>query len=456
MDDLILADLAVDLHGSVIAPEHAEYEASRSVWNGMIDRRPAAVVLCEDAADAVAVVRFARSHDLGVCVRSAGHHVAGSAVRDGGLVIDVSPMNAVETDPSTGRVRAQGGARIADVDRSSQEHGLAVPLGVVSETGVAGLTLAGGYGWMRRKHGLSCDNVVGAELVTADGDLLHVTADEHPDLFWALRGGGWDLGVVTALEYQAHPVGPDVFLPFLTFPLDEGPTVLANLREFARSAPPEFGLLAVCWTFPDGDPFPEELWGQHFVGVAGPYVGDVEEGRRVCAPLWELGTVLTDFTDVVTWVQAQQFFDEDYPRGRRYYWKSAHLDDLDPDVTTVLCDLAAGRPSALTSLDIWINGGAIADVAEGATPVGNRTAPFMIGIESNWDDPVDDAANIAWTREATAALRPHARGGAYLNFDDLADPETLALTHGANARRLAEVKRRYDPTNLFRSHLVAG
>lgn len=452
MDKEALLRLAAGVRGTVIAAGEAGYDSAREVWNGTIDTRPALVVSCLGTDDVVEVVSFARTHGFGVSVRSGGHHVAGSAVIEGGLVIDVSAMRGVEVDASTRRVRVEGGAQIGDVDRASQVHGLAVPLGVVSETGVAGLTLAGGYGWMRREHGLSCDNVTAAVIVTAEGQVLHVSATEHPDLFWALRGGGWDLGVVTSLEYQAHPVGPEVYLPFLTFPLNEGTKVLANLREFAGSAPRGFGSIAVCWTFPAAEPFPEDLWGEPFVGIAGPYVGDVEEGRRVCAPLSGLGTVLTDFSSVVPWVAAQQLFDEDYPRGRRYYWKSAHLHDLTPEVASTLVDLAARRPSALTSLDVWINGGAIADPPEDATPVGNRTAPYLVGIEANWEDPADDSANIAWARQAAAELKPFASAGSYLNFDDLGDPEAARLSHGSNYDRLVEVKRTYDPTNLFRSH----
>ncbi len=446
-----LVRLASHISGSLVSAGDDGYDAARSVWNGAIDKAPALVVSCVGTADVVEAVNFARSHSLGVSVRSGGHHVAGSAVLDGGLVIDVSQLRGVEVDPATGRVRAEGGAQIGDLDRTTQSHGLAVPLGVVSETGVAGLTLAGGYGWMRRKHGLSCDNVVAADLVTADGRELRVSAEQHPELFWALRGGGWDLGVVTALEYQAHPVGPDVYLPFLTYPLSEGPQVLANLREFAHAAPRGFGSLAVCWTFPEADVFPEELWGQPFLGIAGPYIGDVDEGQRVCAPLRDLGTVLTDLGGVVPWVEAQQLFDEDYPRGRRYYWKSSHLNDLSAEVAATLVDQAARRPSPLTSLDIWINGGAIADVPAEASPVGNRTAPFMIGIEANWDDPAGDRANIAWARETATALSPYSTVGAYPNFDDLSDPDAARRAHGANYDRLLAVKRTYDPENLFRS-----
>ena len=427
------------------------YDAARRVWNGAIDKHPEVVVSCLGVDDVIEAVGYARAHDLGVAVRSGGHHVAGSSVLEGGMVIDVSALREVEVDADARRVGVAGGAQLGDVDAATQQHGLAVPLGVVSETGVAGLALAGGYGWMRRKHGLSCDNVVSADIVTADGHALHVDADEHPGLFWALRGGGWDLGVVTALEFQAHPVGPEVYLPFVTYPLSEGLSVLGNLRDFALSAPREFGSIAVCWTYPRADAFPEELWGEQFIGIVGPYVGDAVEGERVCAPLLDLGTVLTDMSGVVPWVEAQRFFDEDYPRGRRYFWKSAYLDDLDADAASVLVDFAAHRPSPLTSLDLWINGGAIAGIASDATPIANRSAHFMVGIEANWDDPSQDDANTGWARDTAAALAPFARPGAYLNFDDLGDPMAVQLAHGTNHERLAAVKRRYDPTNLFRS-----
>ncbi len=448
--------LASVLRGSVVSATDAAYDESRRVWNGSIDRHPELIVNCADTLDVVEAVRYARGHDLGVSVRSGGHHVAGSAVIDAGLVIDLGGLRAVTVDAPTGRVHASGGALIGDVDRATQAYGLAVPLGLVSETGVTGLTLAGGYGWMRRKHGLSCDNVLAAEVVTADGQVLAVSGQEHPDLFWALRGGGWDLGVVTALDYQAHPVGPDVYLAFLTFPVAEAWQVLANLSELVRGAPRGFAPLAVFWTFPEADLFPAELWGQPFHGVVGPYVGDAAEGEQVSAPLRKLGTVLTDLSGVVPWVEAQKFFDEDYPRGRRYYWKSSHLAGLHPDAVNALIDSAASRPSPLTSLDVWLNGGAIADVPDGDSPVGNRSSPYMVGIEANWDDPAQDRANIDWARATSAALAPYASPGAYLNFDDLSDPETFRSAHGANFERLAGIKQTCDPTNLFRSRTTPG
>lgn len=454
MDTHELATLAARIRGAVTGPGDAGFAEARHVWNGAIDRTPALIVTCEGIDDVVDAVLFARTHDLGVSVRSGGHHVAGLSVLDGGLVIDLSAMRGVDVDPARRVVHAQGGAQIGDVDAATQPHALAVPLGVVSETGVAGLTLAGGYGWLRRKHGLSCDNVLGVDVVTADGRQIHADVDHHPDLFWALRGAGWDLGVVVGIDYQAHPVGPDVHLPFLTFPLEEGRAVLACLREFALTAPREFASIAVCWTFPAAEPFPPEVWGRDFIGVAGPYAGDPADGERVCAELRGLGTVLTDMGGVVPWVEAQRFFDDDYPRGRRYHWKSAHVHDLDAPTAEILVEMAARRPSPLTSLDVWINGGAIADVATDATPIADRQAPYMIGIEANWEDPLADAANVAWARATAERLRPHGTGGTYLNFDDLSDPDAAHHAHGANEERLADVKELYDPAQLFRSRTV--
>jgi hypothetical protein len=451
MNDEALIQFASSLRGSVTAPADDAYDDARKIWNGTVDRKPALIVSCKGVADVIEAVNFARENGLGVSVRSGGHHVAGAALIDAGMVVDLAQMRSVRVEPSSSRARCEGGALIGDVDRETQAFGLAVPLGVVSETGVAGLTLAGGYGWLRRKHGLSCDNLISADVVTADGRLLTASAEENTDLYWAIRGGGWDMGVVTSFEYKAYSLGPEVYLPFLTYPYSEGANVLRRLREFVASAPREVGALAVCWTFPEAEVFPRELWGQQFIGIAGPYAGPADEGERACQGLRELGTVLTDMSGIVPYVVAQQFFDEDYPKGRRYYWKSAHLKHLDDDAIRTLLDLAGRRPSPLTSLDIWINGGAIADVAPDATPVGHRDAPFMIGIESNWDGPAEDAANIAWAREAAKSLAPFSTGGSYLNFEDLDEAGAVQAAHGANFQRLVEVKRRYDPANLFRS-----
>jgi len=451
MNQDALVRFASTLRGSALDAENPEYERARRVWNGAIDRRPALIVSCVGVADVMDAVRFARAEGLGVSVRGGGHHVAGSSTIEGGLVVDLSLMRAVRVDPATARVRCEGGAQIGDLDREAQAFGLAVPLGVVSETGVAGLALAGGLGWQRRKQGLSCDNLVSADVVTADGRLVHASAEENGDLLWALRGGGWDMGVVVSFEFQAHPVGPEVFMTFVTYPRAEGRSVLQRFREYMKSAPPGAAPLAVCWTFPEADSFPRAVWGQPFVGVVGPYVGPVAEGERAQRPLQQLGTALTDMSGPQPWVAAQRFFDEDYPKGRRYYWRSTYLHELGDEAIDAILDLVDRRPSPLSSLDVWPLGGAIAGIGAAESPCGHRDAPFAIGIEANWDDPGGDEANIAWARAVSERMTPFSTGGSYMNFEDPDDRKATAASYGASLQRLLDVKKRYDPEGLFRS-----
>lgn len=449
-----LVQLASGLHGSVITAEDDQYDAARSVWNGTVDKHPKLIVSCEGSDDVVEAILYARRHELGVSVRNAGHHVAGLSVLEDGMVIDLSRMRTVEVDRATRLVRAAGGAQIGDVDAATQRYGLAVPLGVVSETGVTGLTLAGGYGWMRRKYGLSCDNVTSADVVTADGRRLRASLDENPELFWALCGGGWDLAVVTALEYEAHPVGPDVYLNFVVYDAAETEQVLANLREFAEKAPPELSPLAILMTLPSAEPFPEDLWGRSVAAIVAPFIGDLTRAEETSSPLTGFGSPLVDLSAVTPWVDVQRIFDEDFPRGMRYYWRATHLRDLGAEAGATLAELAANRPSSLSTVDVWVNGGAIMEVPVDGTPVATRSAPYMIGLESNWEDPGQDGANTTWTRAAAKSLEPYASGGAYLNFDDPSDPGTLHRAHGENSERLAEIKSEYDPANLFRSRGV--
>jgi hypothetical protein len=323
-------------------------------------------------------------------------------------------------------------------------------MGLFSETGIAGLTLAGGYGWQSRLRGLTCDNLIAAEVVTADGRLLKASAVENPDLFWALRGGGQNLGVVTSFEYQAHPMPPELFFLFVTYPLAEAKQVLTAVREYSQTAPREAGIIAVIWTFPASEPYPEEVWDQQFVAIVGPYIGDAAEGQRVLQPLRELGAPLFDISGPMPFGDIQHLFDEEYPKGRRYYWRSTYLKELGDGALAKLVDLGSRRASPLTSLDVWIGADtAVADVGIDATPIAHRDAPFMIGIESNWEDPANDAANIAWAREVFTTLAPHSTGGSYLNFEDPSDQSRVAAVYGPNYQRLMEIKRKYDPDNLF-------
>jgi FAD/FMN-containing dehydrogenase len=444
-----LTGLSARLTGKAIRPGDGDYDTARKIWNGTIDKQPGLIVRCGSVDDVIAAVNFARDEGLAVSVRGGGHHVAGGSLNDGGLVVDLSQMRGVNVDPGTQTARAEGGAQLQDLDTATLGHGLAVPTGVFSETGVAGLTLAGGYGWQTRSRGMTVDNLIGADVVTADGKLLHASAAENTDLFWALRGGGTNLGVVTAFEFRTHPMPPEVFFAFVAYPMDQAKQVLQKMREFNKTSPREVGVLAVIWTFPASEPYPEEVWRQPFVGFAGPYIGDAAEGERVLQPIREFGTPMLDFSGAMPFGDVQRAFDEEYPQGRRYYWRSTYLKELSDDAIDTLVDLGVKRPSPLTSLDLWILGGAVQDVGPTDTPIAHRQAPFMAGIESNWTDAADDAANIAWAREAHTRLTPFSTGGSYLNFEDLTDQNRVAAAYGANYERLMQIKRRYDPDNLF-------
>jgi len=446
-----VSGLAAQLRGKVISPTDAGYEEARKVWNGTIEKKPGLIVRCATVEDVIAAVNFARGQGLAVSVRGGGHHVAGGALNDDGLVIDLSELRGVSYDASTQTARAEGGAQLQDVDTATLAHGRAVPMGVFSETGIAGLTLGGGYGWQSASRGLTCDNLVAADVVTADGRLLKASESENPDLFWALRGGGTNLGVVTLFEYRTHPVPENLFICFVTYPLAQGKQVFDGLREFKKTSPREVGIISVIWTFPASEPYPEEVWNQQFVAVLGSYMGPAEAGERILQPLRQLATPLLDMSEVSTFATLQRLFDEEYPKGRRYYWRSSYLSDLSDEAIEKLVDLGARRPSPLSSLDLWVLGGAIAEVALADTPIVHRDAPYMVGIEANWDDPGQDAANIAWARGVFTTLAPYSTGGSYLNFEDSNDQDRVAAVYGANYQRLMEIKRKYDPDNLFGS-----
>jgi FAD/FMN-containing dehydrogenase len=452
MEHGALEELKSRIAGEALVPDDEGFAAALVIWNGMIAKQPAAIVRCKSVDDVVKAVSFAREQGLAVSVRGGGHHVAGSSLIDGGVVINLSQMRAVTVDPVSATVRAEGGARIAELDAATQAHGLAVPMGVVSETGVAGLTLGGGVGWMRRKHGMSCDNLIGADVVLSDGRLVRASATENADLFWALRGGGWDLGIVVALEYQAYPLGPEVWVSLVGYPWAEAKQVMQRFREFAVTAPEGFNALCVAWTVPEIDEFPRDAWGKPFILVVGPYAGSVEEGRQESRPLLSLGTVLGDGSGPMPYVEAQKvLFDEDYPTGDRYYWRSVYLRELSDPAIDVLLDLAAKRPSQRSSLDLWLLGGAIGRHAQDESAAGHRDAPWLIGIEANWSDPADDAANIAWAKEAGDVLQPFSTGGSYMNFEDPDDASATAASYGDALERLRAVKQKYDGANLFRS-----
>jgi FAD/FMN-containing dehydrogenase len=421
----------------------------------MIERRPEFIVRPVDTADVAAAIRFAAEQRLPLSVRGGGHNVAGTALCDGGVAIDLSRMRGVSVDPQKRTVTAEGGARLGDVDAETQKHNLAVPLGVVSRTGVAGLTLHGGLGFLSRKYGLSCDNLLAAEVVTADGRIVEADATRNTDLLWALRGGGGNFGVITSFEYQLHSVGPTVFQFLVMYPIARALEVFRFFREFMADAPEELMALGILWNSPEGDPIPEGKRDLPVVIMVGVHSGPIDVAERDVAPLRSIAEPLVDLSGPTPYIDAQRLFDPDYPDGRHYYWKSTYLDGLGDDVIESLVEHTRRRPSHISSLDVWALGGALRREPPGGSAFSNRSSPFLLGIEANWDDARKDEANIAWARELYADMRPFSTGGAYLNFPGFAEEgeDLLRKSFGKSYERLQSIKAKYDPENLFRANL---
>lgn len=438
------------LAGDLVTPGDDEYDDARQVWNGMIDKYPAAIARCTGTADVVAAVEFARDHDLFPAVRGGGHNVAGNATCDGGLVIDLSEMNGVHVDLHDQTARAEGGATLGDVDRETQLHGLATTLGVVSQTGIGGLTLSGGMGHLRREYGLACDNVRSADVVTADGEVRTASADADSDLLWALKGGGGNFGVVTSLEYDLHPVGPEVFALFVWYHGDDGVEVLRGFRDWAADAPREASVLPFTAHVPDIEEFPEDAWGEPAVVFLGCYDGTEDDATETFDSLRELADPIVDLSAEMAYTELQQMLDEDYPDGMHYYWKSVFLTDLTDEVIDQLIDHGLASPSKLSTVDIWQLGGAIADPDQDDTPFWHRDKPYLLNYEANWEDPTDDDENVTWVREGIEKARELAvAGGQYGNFPGF-NEDPAQMLFGDNYDRLTELKTRYDPDNLFR------
>lgn len=457
LDDETVLGFATSLHGGLVRPGDASYDDGRQLWNGMMDKRPVLVARCRGSADVIAAVNFARTHDLLMAVKGGGHGVAGRAVCDDGLLIDLSLMNGVRVDPASSTVRAQGGATLGDLDREAQVFGLAVPAGVVSTTGVGGLTLGGGTGWQMRKRGLTIDNLVSVDIVTADGQLRIASETENADLFWGLRGGGGNFGVVTSFEYRAYPVGPNVYLYCPWYPADAGATVLRAWRDFMSSAPEEFGAAFLWWSVPANPFFPEHHQGKAVVIPLIIYTGDVVDGARLVEPMRALGEPLIDLSGPIPWLAMQGLFDPFVPKeGLRYYWKSVYLNGLDEELIDHLVDVAATIPSKNTYHVILPFGGAMSRVPADATAFGRRDIPYVFEFDSMWPDAADDDRNLEWTRSAWQRTQEFSPGGLYLNFPGFGeDEETMVRSSvgDANYRRLVALKDKYDPTNLFRSNL---
>ena len=445
-------DLRAQIAGTVIEPGDTDYENARRVWNGMIDLRPALIARPRSASDVAHAIRVACAEGLSIAVRGGGHNVAGLAVVDGGLVIDLSARREVEVDPIRRTVRAAGGATWADVDAASQPFGLATPGGVVSETGIAGLTLGGGMGWLRRRYGLSADNLIGAEVVTADGSILWASETDRPDLLWGLRGGGGNFGVVTMFEFQLHPVGPEVAFANVMYPIENARKILEAHERFIEADSGAISSLAVLGHVPPVDDFAPALHGRPFIAILAVHAGDVETGMAALAPLRELAPPLVDMSAAMPFVDVQKVFDAEYPTGHRYYWKSARLERLGEATIDALVEAVERAPSAHSTIDLWLNGGAMAAVPADATAFGSRAVPYLLSPEANWDDAADDDANVDWARSVLAAAGTDRAAGSYLNFPGfLEEGDALVRSSfGTSYDRLALLKAEYDPDNVFR------
>jgi FAD/FMN-containing dehydrogenase len=436
--------------GTLILPGNPGYDEARSIWNGMIDRKPAVIVRCRTQGDVMHAVQYARENQLIVAIRGGGHNIAGHAVCDGGLMIDLSAMKEVRVDAPARRAYVQPGATLGDVDRATQAHGLATPTGINSTTGIAGLALGGGFGWLSRTLGLTSDNLVSARLVTAEAKCIQVSAASHADLFWALRGGGGNFGVVTEFKFAVHPVGPDVLSGLLVFPRAEAATVLRSYREFVATAPDELSVWLVMRQAPPLPFLPREVHGQNVLVLALCYIGAENNGQKFIAPLAKFGTVLGQHVGMQPFTAWQQAFDPLLTPGARNYWKSQNLRELKDGLLDTIVEFAGELPSPHCEIFIGQLGGQAARVAADATAFGNRDATFVMNVHGRWNSPAEDKAGIAWAREVYRRTLPFATGGAYSNFLTAEETDRVKSAFGANYTRLAQVKKTYDPGNFFR------
>lgn len=441
------------IKGPVFSAGDSRYEESRTVWNGMIDKHPALVVRCLGVADVIACVNFAREHDLLLCIKGGGHNIAGLATADGAMMLDMSLMRGVWVDPQQRVARAQAGCLLGDVDRETQLHGLAAVLGFVSLTGVTGLTLGGGFGYLTRRWGYTTDNVLAMELVTADGRLVRASRTENPDLFWGLCGGGGNFGVVTGIDYKLYPVGPEIVGGVVAWPAAEASKVLAFFRDLAASAPREMALVAMMRPAPPAPWLPKEMHGKPIVAMMACHSGKLEDAEKAVAPIKSFGKPIGDILVRRPYAQLQSLLDATQPKGRRYYWKSEYLAEIKPELTDKFMTHAAKIVSPHSAMIFFQLDGALNELPNEHSAVGNRDARFVLNIAGSWEHPEADQANIAWARAAWNDIKSFSTGGTYLNFltaDDGPERTKDALRQGL--QRLGAIKKTWDPHNLFRTN----
>jgi len=444
-----IAKLKNDVKGQVVVPGDSNFDEVRTIWNAMIDRRPAVIVQCAEAADSSRALQFARDNGLEVAIRGAGHNIAGNGVCDGGMLIDHSNMKNVRVDKGKKRAYAEPGATLGDFDAAVQAHGLATPVGINSTTGIAGLTLGGGFGWMTRKYGMTVDNLVSANVTLANGDDVVASEGENPDLFWAIRGGGGNFGIVTQFEFDVHPLGPEILAGLIVFPMAEAKQVLQKYREFVANAPEELSVWVVMRQAPPLPFLPDDVHGKEVVVLALFYGGDVAEGEKLVAPLHTFGTPYGAHVGAMPYADWQQGFDALLTPGARNYWKSHNFTELSDGAMDSMIEYAGKLPSTQCELFIAHIGGAPNRVAPDAMAYGHRDANFVLNVHGRWDAPSDDDTCIKWARDFFAASKPFASGGAYINFMTGDETDRVTAAFGSNHAKLVDIKKKYDPDNVF-------
>jgi FAD/FMN-containing dehydrogenase len=449
LEGATIDEFKTHFRGEMIRPGDPDYDEVRQIWNAMVDRTPALIARCASPDDVVQAVRFAHENNLRASIRGGGHNIAGNAVCDDGLMIDLSLMKNVHVDPNARRATVDPGCLLADFDAAAQAHGLATPLGINSTTGVAGLTLGGGFGWLSRKYGMTIDNLLSANVVMADGKQVRASETENADLFWGLRGGGGNFGIVTSFEFQLHPVGPNVLSGLIAFPFDQAKSMITQFARFTETMPDELNVWMVTRKAPPLPFLPAEVHGKEIVVLALCYVGDPAEGEKLIEPLRGFGTVHGEHIGVQPYVAWQQAFDPLLARGARNYWKSHNFSKLSDGVIDAIVEYAGKLPSPHCEIFIGSIGGQTARVAADAMAYSSRDANYVMNVHGRWESAAEDELCIAWAREFFAKSQPFASGGAYINFLTEDEAGRVAFAYGPMYKRLVELKKKYDPTNFF-------
>jgi FAD/FMN-containing dehydrogenase len=450
IDRAVVEQLKESLRGTLMLPGDGGYDESRKVWNAMIDRKPAIIVRCAGVSDILQAIDFGRNNRLLTAVRGGGHNIAGTAICDGGLLIDLSGMRSVRIDPDARVAHVEPGATLADLDREAQAFGLATPLGINSTTGVAGLTLGGGFGWLSRKYGMTVDNLLAADVVTADGRLLRASEEENTDLFWALRGGGGNFGVVTRFEFRLYPVGPGVLSGLVVYPLDEAAAALKKFREYVKKLGDETTVWVVMRKAPPLPFLPAHAHGKEIIAFCLFHAGDPEQGRKAIEPVRKFGKVLGEFIGVQPYTAWQKTFDALLTPGSRNYWKSHNFTDISDAAIEIAVKYAANLPSSQTEIFFGLIGAATTRVSPDAMAYGHRDAVYVMNVHARWELSGEDKKCIEWARAFFHETAPYASGGVYVNFLTNDEPDRIGAAYGSHMEKLQAIKKKYDPENFFR------